>query len=73
MGTELRVLTTSTKEQELSVARALEKAGKAELTCFILVGLDKAGDICTFSSSFPSRLALVGALEFAKYEIINPK
>ncbi len=73
MGTELRVLKTSTQEQEESVARTLKKAAEAELTCFILVGLNKANDICTFSSSFPSRLALMGALEFAKEDILNPK
>jgi len=71
MSAVLRELKTDRTLQKESVERILKQAQETEYDCLVVVGLDKRGDVRILTSGMPSRCAILGALEFAKDEVLH--
>ena len=57
--------------QSESVNDCLDRARANNFRQIVIVGVDAGGGWCTSSSGFTSRLQMVGAIEFAKHDILN--
>jgi len=71
MSALLREIKTVRDEEKASVCSILGDAAKAGLVSAIVVGLDENQTIHTFRSGLPSRLMFLGALEYAKKEVLE--
>ena len=71
MSAELKVLKTDRTLQDESVTNTLKEAAEAGYEWFIIVGMDKRSTIVTLSSGLPSRCVALGALEFAKHDVLE--
>ena len=72
MSAVLRELKTNRTLQQEAVAKTLKLAEEAEYEYLIIVGINKDGNIRTLTSGMPSRFEILGALEFAKDEVLHP-